>query len=344
MPWFGVNSSREPGISGSLTVPARSAVMHPAPDHDVAVGWRSPIRGKVRLKGKIAMGDSRGGNGIEWVMGKEGPSSWEVLNRGVIGTGGSQDVFSGGSAQAMTGIVVEPGEMLALIVSARDGDHTCDTTVVDWEIAEVDGPARVWNLIEDIADRINLGNPLADGRGNTQVWSFFSVSADQKLFPRVVPSEPPFAQGSEAKSAREFLAELSSKNLKTIRQRVREHAEQNCEDAVAALHGAGPQPTHPRPPFDPAMQIDVPSTRLTDQWRLGAWHILRRSAKDAAGKWHFNDYPFGILASETYMILRALDLQGMHREAADGLDQWLTLPMEPRIVPGGRRSSSLGTS
>ena len=34
------------------------------------------------------------------------------------------------------------------------------------------------------------------------------------------------------------------------------------------------------------------------------------------------------------MILRALDLQGMHREAADGLDQWLSLPMAPRIVPG----------
>ncbi len=133
-----------------------------------------------------------------------------------------------------------------------------------------------------------------------------------------------------ATTAREFVAELSGRKLKTIRG----HAEQNWEDAVAALHGAGPQAPHPRPPFEPAMQIEVPSTRLTDQWRLGAWHILRRSDKDAAGKWHFNDFPFGILASETYMILRALDLQGMHREAADGLAQWLTLPLEPRIVPG----------
>ena len=59
--------------------------------------------------------------------------------------------------------------------------------------------------------------------------------------------------------------------------------------------------------------------------------IGRRSA---TGKWRFNDYPFGILASETYMILRALDLQGMHKEAADGLDQWLRLPLEPQVVPG----------
>ena len=147
-------------------------------------------------------------------------------------------------------------------------------------------------------------------------------------------SQPPIVQESAATSAREFLAELSQRQLKTIRQRVREHAEQNWEDAVAALHGAGDQPAHPRPPFEPAMQIEVPATRLTDQWRLGAWHILRRSAKDSAGKWHFNDFPFGILGAETYMILHALDLQGMHREAADGLDQWLTLPMQPMIVPG----------
>ena len=41
-----------------------------------------------------------------------------------------------------------------------------------------------------------------------------------------------------------------------------------------------------------------------------------------------------MLASETYMILRALDLMGMHQEAADGLDQWLLLPLEPKVVPG----------
>ena len=51
-------------------------------------------------------------------------------------------------------------------------------------------------------------------------------------------------------------------------------------------------------------------------------------------KWHFNDYPYGVLACETYAILYALDLQGMHQEAADGLDQWLSLPMQTKIEPG----------
>jgi hypothetical protein len=152
--------------------------------------------------------------------------------------------------------------------------------------------------------------------------------------PSSVSSEPPFPLSSQARTAGEFLVELGAKKLSTIRQRTGRRAEQTWEGAVGALHGSGPHPPHPAPPLEPAMQVEAPCERLTAQWKLGAWHILRRSAKDQRGRWRFNDYPFGILASETYMILHALDLQGMHREAADGLDQWLVLPMEPKIVPG----------
>ena len=81
------------------------------------------------------------------------------------------------------------------------------------------------------------------------------------------------------------------------------------------------------------MQVEVPSQRLTAQWKLGAWHILRRSVKDAAGKWHFNDFPFGILASETYMILRALDLQGMHEKLPTAWTSGSACRWS-RVVPG----------
>ena len=134
--------------------------------------------------------------------------------------------------------------------------------------------------------------------------------------------QPPFDLASPAKTAREFLQELAAKHLATIRQRTRAHAEQTWLGAVTAMRGTNLPPL-PQPPFAPAMEVEVPSEQLTAQWNLGAWHLLRHSVKDAEGRWRFNDFPFGILASETYMILRALDLQGMHREAADGLDQWL---------------------
>jgi hypothetical protein len=147
-------------------------------------------------------------------------------------------------------------------------------------------------------------------------------------------SQPPIRMDSAATTAKEFVKELSARNLSTIRQRVRLHSEQTWDEAVAAMCPGGSLPLVPAPEFVPPMQVQVPCEQLTAQWKLGAWHILRRTPKDAGGKCFFNDYPFGILASETYLILQALDLQGMHKEAAEGLDQWLRLPMKHKIVPG----------
>jgi hypothetical protein len=78
------------------------------------------------------------------------------------------------------------------------------------------------------------------------------------------------------------------------------------------------------------MQVEVPSERLMAQWNFGAWHLLRHCGKNPAnGRLWFNDYPYGILAAETYMMLAALDLMGSHKAAEDGFDQWVSLPLDP---------------
>jgi hypothetical protein len=146
----------------------------------------------------------------------------------------------------------------------------------------------------------------------------------------------PVLLASQAASAREFMKELQDKKLKTIRQQTRAHAEQTWEGAVTGMHGAD-LPPHPTPPAgsEPTMQVEVPSERLTAQWNLGAWHLLRHCGKNPTnGRLWFNDHPYGILAAETYMMLAALDLMGSHQAAEDGFDQWVSLPMQPRIEPG----------
>jgi hypothetical protein len=173
----------------------------------------------------------------------------------------------------------------------------------------------------------------------TKSGSFSFRAADLENGPVLAPefgffvraTEPPKASpvpSSRAVTARQYLTELAGQHLLTIRERTRLHTEQTWEGAVTAMCGTN-LPPFPQPPCLPAMTIEVPSEPLTAQWNLGAWHLLRHAVKDADGKYHFNDYPYGILASETYMILRSLDLMGMHQEAADGLDQWLKLPMQP---------------
>jgi hypothetical protein len=334
IPWFGANADLEPGVAGTLTVPARSVAMHPSPTLDVAVGWCSPLAGRVSVQAKVAMGDSAGGNGVDWALVLENAAGRQILAAGAIGTGSAEVIPAAADAGKLAAIAVEPGNLLSLVIGAKGGDHVCDTTIVGLVLREVGGQGRVWDLTRDVVDSIHAGNPHADGLGQADVWRFYAAAAGQLAPPQPAPSEPPFSQASSAATATAFVQELAGRNLRTIRERVREHGEQTWEGAVAAMRPGEDLPPHPVPPLAPAMEVEVPSARLTAQWKLGAWHILRRSVKDANGTWHFNDFPFGILSSETYMLLRALDLQGMHQEAADGLDQWLRLPTDPTVVPG----------
>jgi len=58
IPWFGANPTDETGLAGSLTIPAHSLAMHPLPDRDVAVGWRSPVAGAVTASARGAGGST----------------------------------------------------------------------------------------------------------------------------------------------------------------------------------------------------------------------------------------------------------------------------------------------
>ena len=154
----------------------------------------------------------------------------------------------------------------------------------------------------------------------------------------------PHVLASQAVSARELIAEHQTSYLKTIRQQIRAHVEQTWEGAVTGMHRAD-LPPHPTPPAgsEPTMQVEVPSQRLTAQWNLGAWHLLRHCGKHpVTGRLWFNDHPYGILAAETYMMLAALDLMGSHQAAEDGYDQWVSLPMQATIAPGMKAESERG--
>jgi len=330
IPWFGANPGSEPGLAGDLRIPARCVAMHPLPDRDVAVGWRSPLRGRASIRASVAMGDAHGGNGIEWAIVRDTQTRRSVLAHGDIGPGGSQTIPDNAKDGTRLEAAVESGDMVSLVVGAKEGNHFCDTTIVELAVTETGAGGRTWELTREVVDSIHAGNPHPDAAGHPDVWHFYSQPA---AAPPPQPSQPPFDLASPAKTAREFSRELGAKHLATIRQRTRAHAEQTWLGAVTAMRGTNLPPL-PRPPFAPMMEVELPSEQLTAQWNLGAWHLLRHSVKDAEGRWRFNDFPFGILASETYMILRALDLQGMHREAADGLDQWLSLPMQPGPAEG----------
>jgi len=221
------------------------------------------------------------------------------------------------------------------------GDHRCDTTLVDLTISEIGGAGRVWNLAKDVAESPTEANPHGDRFGDGEVWRFCS---EMPMLDEVgAPSEPPISLASSAQSAKAFEKELQSRGLSTIREQVRVHDEQTWEGAVNATRGTS-LPPHPSPPSgaEPAMQVQVPSARLTAQWKLGVWHLLRHCGRNPkTGKLWFNDYPYGILAAETYLVLSVLDQMGMHAAAEAGFDQWVSLPLE-REHPVGNFSEGFG--
>jgi hypothetical protein len=315
-PWFGANAAQEPVTVGTFTLPPRSVAMHPGPALDVAAAWRSPIQSRVGIKAKVASGDVKGGNGIEWWITWDSKAGSQTLAGGAIERGGAQSIPAGADAAKLTDLTVDPGDLVAVVIGPK-GDHAFDTTIVELAITEAGGKARTWDLTKDVVDSIHAGNPHADSLGNPSVWHFYTREGG------VEPAPAPVVEPSRATTAREFERELAARNLKTIRQRVREHTEQTWEGAMQAMHPGGPWPPYPKPEFEPAARIEAPDERLTDAWRSGAWHLLRVLKKDAQGRTIMRDYPYDALAHESFMIIRALDLQGMHEAARDGLARWL---------------------
>jgi hypothetical protein len=326
-PWFGGNPTAQPVSVQGITLPAASLAMHPGPTQNVAAGWRSPLAGRVKIKAHVAHGQS-GGDGIEWWIARETSTQRQNLAHGATDGSGAQTIPAETDTKSLGEVTDEPGDMISLVVGPR-GTHYCDTTLIEFVVAEVGGRERVWNLTREVTSTLLAGNPHADGQGQAGVWHFYAEKS--ALPPPAAPSEPPLVLASQAASAREFITELRARKLSTIRAQVRAHEEQTWEGAVTAMRGTN-LPPHPVPPqeFEPPMQVQVPSERLTAQWNLGVWHLLRHSQTNLAnGRRWFNDYPYGILGAETYMILAALDLMGSHQAAEDGFDQWVSLPMDP---------------
>ncbi|MHB0998733.1 MAG: hypothetical protein ACYC27_05750 [Armatimonadota bacterium] len=326
-PWFGGNPTDKSVSPQGINMPARCIAMHPGFEYDVAVGWRSPVKGTVKINGSLTHAQA-GSNGIEWWIRHETNNSRKDLIQGSSNGTGSQ-VFPSNAddGKIVDSIQVEPGDTISLVVGPK-GRHEGDTNITDFVITEAGGQGRVWNLNKDVIDSIHAGNPHSDSLGNADVWHFYMEKA---AVPFVAKPLPPIKQASKAASAREFINELKARKLKTIRQQIGEHEEQTWLNAVTSLCGIG-LPAHPKPPveFEPPMKVSVPSGRLTAQWNLGNWHLLRHAQINPKnGRLWFDDFPYGILAAETYMVLQALDLMGSHKAAEDGFDQWVSLPMQP---------------
>ena len=205
-----VNSNDTPRTITTLTLPPRSVAVHPGPSNGVVVAWRSPVSGIVRITGRVADADPNGGDGIAWAIDQRGASGPHELASGDFPNGGAQDFTQGKNANALQSVTVRQGERLEFVVLPKQ-DYTCDTTVIEVNIAEVspnsstgenkDKSGRVWNLTRDIVDdplQGGKGNPHTDRYGNAGVWAFEDMADRHRALPTGGPQNDALVQWRKA--------------------------------------------------------------------------------------------------------------------------------------------------
>ncbi len=146
-------------------IPAHGVGVHPMPKEFVAVVWKSPVAGNVKITAKVVHAHPACGNGVAyWLEHRRG-------DRAAVFAEGAVDL--GGEAQpAAKTLKVEKGDSVILAVDAKDSNHICDMTEINFTITETEKPVRAWDLAKDIANTVHDGNPHADGHGHKDVWSF----------------------------------------------------------------------------------------------------------------------------------------------------------------------------
>ena len=148
--------------------PPHTVLVHPHPDHWVAAGWQSPINGKLDVAAHV-QGRHGCGNGTRWSIQHRRGDQQRVLREGVVNALQKADI------EPIAEVAIEAGDVVSLLIDARDGNHSCDLTEIDLVLTETSrDAARRWSLREDCADSLLAGNPHHDSHGNLSTWHFYS--------------------------------------------------------------------------------------------------------------------------------------------------------------------------
>jgi mono/diheme cytochrome c family protein len=152
------------------TAEPHSIVVHPTPSESVAVAWRSPITGRIKIRARIKHAHPACGNGVAWRLSQRHGGQTAELAEGSIELGGEARPDEKTRR-------VERDDLILLAIDAKNADHSCDLTNISLTITPLEEANRTWDLARDIADTIQEGNPHADRFGEKAVWHFVKGAA-----------------------------------------------------------------------------------------------------------------------------------------------------------------------
>lgn len=187
----------------------------------------------------------------------------------------------------------------------------------------LDAPTVMPALLYDTTSNpyVPSSRPTFDSRVTvwTKAGGFTFRPCDLEKGPILIPEHGVFiTKAGSGISARQFVAELASKNLKSIRQQVREHREiGSWDELMREIRFSHCPAGTTAPPFpqveDPAMQVQLSDARWTDAWRVASFQLK--------GK-----HMWGGLAFEVGRVAHDMDLAGLHAEADKVYEHFLKSP------------------
>ncbi|MHB0998418.1 MAG: hypothetical protein ACYC27_04150 [Armatimonadota bacterium] len=148
---------------------------------------------------------------------------------------------------------------------------------------------------------------------------------DLKKGPIFIPNHGVYITKSGSdKFARQFVKELSEKNIKSYRQMTREHQEVQSWDELMKNVRFWQCPENTKvPPFpqvkDPAVYVSVPDQRWNDLWRT-ATDQLR------------GNHCWGMLSHEVGRVVRSMEFVGLHDHTVSVYNYFVT---SPGVKPDG---------
>ncbi|MFN8705203.1 MAG: DUF1592 domain-containing protein, partial [Planctomyces sp.] len=155
-----------------------SIAVHPTPTLSIGTAWRSPVAASLTIQGTVQHAHPECGNGVEWSL---------ELRRG-----NTRQPLAKGTAHGATPVTIGPlentavivGDVISLVISPRDGNHSCDLTAIDLTLKSA---SETWDLATDVSPNILAGNPHADQSGRPDIWTFYSEPVGSASGP-VIPA------------------------------------------------------------------------------------------------------------------------------------------------------------
>ncbi len=139
--------------------------VHPTPTLSIAVGWRCPITTTLKINGAVQHAHPECGNGIVWTLELRRGNTRQRLDGGITHGAAVKPVGP------LESIAVRAGDVVALVISPRDGNHSCDLTAIDLTLNDA---THTWDMAKDLSPDLLAANPHADGQGNPDVWNIYS--------------------------------------------------------------------------------------------------------------------------------------------------------------------------